>query len=115
MSIGATVRGSASLDRGVLGWGADLFNLVLSAQESATDYMLQQCLGDDYYVIDDKATPEQSRDINKLDRVTPGSTRTLKNRGMHSAQLALGQDKFAAFRSHLAAPVQFFHGPNKNA
>lgn len=114
MSIGATVRGSASLDRGVLGWGADLFNLVLSAQESATDYMLQQCLGDDYYVIDDKATPEQSRDINKLDQVTDGSTLTLRNRGLHSAQFALGHDRFAPFRTHLAAPAQFFHGPNKN-
>lgn len=114
MSIGATVRGSASLDRGVLGWGADLFNLVLSAQESATDYMLKQSLGDDYYVIDDKATPEQSLDIKRLDLVTPGSTLTLRDRGMHSAQRALGDDKFAAFRSHAAARAQFFHGPNKN-
>lgn len=114
MSIGATVRGSASLDRGVLGWGADLFNLVLSAQESATDYMLKQSLGDDYYVIDDKTTPEQSQDIKKLDLVTVGSTLTLRDRGMHSAQVALGDDKFAAFRSHAAPPAQFFHGPNKN-
>lgn len=114
MSIGATVRGSASLDRGVLGWGADLFNLVISAQESATDYMLRQSLGDRYYVIDDKTTPEQSLDIKELDLVTPGSTLTLRDRGVHSAQSALGDERFAAFRAHVAEPAQFFHGPNKN-
>jgi hypothetical protein len=115
MSIGATVRGSASLDRGVLGWGADLFNMVLSAQESSTDYMLQQLLGDDYYVIDDKVTPDQSRDIEKLDRVNPGSTNTLRDRGSHAAQRALGDIKFEHFREHLASPPIFFHGPNKNS
>ena len=66
------------------------------------------------HVIDDKTTPEQSQDIKKLDLVTPGSTLTLRDRGMHSAQRALGDDKFAAFRDHIAAPAQFFHGPNKN-
>lgn len=114
MSIGATVRGSASPDRGVMGWGADLFNLMLSAQESAADYMLKHSLGEDYYVIDDKVTPEQSLDIKKLDLVTPGSTLTLRDRGTHAAQRALGDAKFAAFRSHQAPPAKFFHGPNKN-
>ncbi len=115
MTIGATLRGSASLDRGFGRWGGGLFDLVISAQESSVDYMLRQSLGDDYYQIDDKATPDQSRDVKELDRVTPGSTNTLRDRGMHAAQRTLGDPKFQPFRAHRAGDPTFFHGPNKNA
>ncbi|MCP5285402.1 MAG: patatin-like phospholipase family protein [Burkholderiaceae bacterium] len=115
MTIGATLRGSASLDRGFGRWGGGLFDLVISAQESSVDYMLRQSLGDDYYQIDDKATPDQSRDVKELDRVTPGSTNTLRDRGMHAAQRTLGDPKFQPFRAHRAGAPTFFHGPNKNA
>lgn len=114
MTIGATVRGAASLDRGYLRWGGSLFDLVISAQESSVDYMLRQSLGDDYYSIDDKVTPEQSRDVNKLDRVSEGATNTLCDRGTHAAQRTLGDAKFLPFRNHTAPPATFFYGPNKN-
>ena len=42
MTIGATVRGGASLDRGFGKWRGGLFDLVISAQESSVDYMLRQ-------------------------------------------------------------------------
>jgi hypothetical protein len=115
MTIGATLRGSASLDRGFGRWRGGLFDLVISAQESSVDYMLRQSLGDDYFQIDDKATPDQSRDVKELDRVTPGSTNTLRDRGMHAAQRTLGDPKFQPFRAHQAGAPTFFHGPNKNA
>jgi len=44
MTIGATVRGGASLDRGFGKWRGGLFDLVISAQESSVDYMLRQSL-----------------------------------------------------------------------
>lgn len=114
MTIGATVRGGASLDRGFGKWRGGLFDLVISAQESSVDYMLRQSLGRDYFQIDDKATPDQSKDVKALDRVSIGATNTLKNRGNHAAQRALGDPLFRPFRVHEAGAPIFFHGPNKN-
>lgn len=113
MTIGATVRGDANLDRGFMQWRGSLFDLVISAQESSVDYMLRQSLQDDYFLIDDKATPDQSRDVKALDRVSKASTNTLRDRGVHAAQRALGDPKFQPFRAHRAAAPTFFHGPNK--
>lgn len=115
MTIGATVRGGASLDRGFGKWRGGLFDLVISAQESSVDYMLRQRLGDNYLQIDDKATPDQSKDVKALDRVSIGATNTLKHRGNHAAQRALGDPLFHPFRAHQAAAPIFYHGPNKNA
>jgi hypothetical protein len=114
MTIGATVRGDANLDRGFGKWRGGLFDLVISAQESSVDYMLRQSLGADYYQIDDKATPDQSLDVKALDHVSAGSTNTLRDRGVHAAQRALGDPLFKPFRSHQAAAATFFHGLNKN-
>ena len=114
MTIGATVRGSASLDRGFGKWRGGLFDLVISAQESSVDYMLRQSLGANYYQIDDKATPDQSRDVKALDSISIGATNTLKDRATHAAQRALGDSLFQPFRAHVASTPTFFHGPNKN-
>ncbi|MBL1376467.1 CBASS cGAMP-activated phospholipase [Zobellella iuensis] len=114
MTIGATVRGGASLDRGFGKWRGGLFDLVISAQESSVDYMLRQALGDNYFQIDDKATPDQSKDVKALDRVSIGATNTLKARGSHAAQRALGNPLFKPFRDHQAGTPIFYHGPNKN-
>lgn len=114
MTIGATVRGDASLDRGFGKWRGGLFDLVISAQESSVDYMLRQSLGNNYYLIDDKATPDQSKDVRALDRVSIGATNTLKDRGNHAAQRALGDPLFQPFRAHKAGAPTFYHGPNKN-
>lgn len=115
MTIGATVRGGASLDRGFGMWRGGLFDLVISAQESSVDYMLRQSLGSNYFQIDDKATPDQSKDVKSLDRVSIGATNTLKDRGVHAAQRALGDPLFQPFRAHQAGVPTFYHGPNKNA
>lgn len=114
MTIGATVRGGASLDRGFGKWRGGLFDLVISAQESSVDYMLRQVLGNNYFQIDDKATPDQSKDVKALDRVSIGATNTLKDRGNHAAQRALGDPLFQPFRAHQAGAPIFYHGPNKN-
>jgi hypothetical protein len=114
MTIGATVRGSASLDRGFGKWRGGLFDLVISAQESSVDYILRQSLGNNYFQIDDKATPDQSKDVKALDRVSIGATNTLKDRGNHAAQRALGDPLFQPFRTHQAGAPIFYHGPNKN-
>ena len=79
------------------------------------DYMLRQSLGNKYFQIDDKATPDQSKDVKALDRVSIGATNTLKARGNHAAQRALGDPLFKPFRTHQASIPIFYHGPNKNA
>lgn len=114
MTIGATIRGNANLDRGFGKWRGGLFDLVISAQESSVDYMLRQSLGNKYFQIDDKATPDQSKDVKALDRVSIGATNTLKARGSHAAQRALGDPLFKPFRTHQAGIPIFYHGPNKN-
>lgn len=114
MTIGATIRGGARLDRGLSNWGG-LFDLVISAQASSSNYMLRQSLREDYFQIDDAATPDQSKDVKALDRVTLASTNTLRDRATHAAQRALGEPLFQPFRNHLAAAPTFFHGPNKNS
>jgi len=115
MTIGATVRGSASLDCGFVKWRGKLFDLVISAQESSVDYMLRQELGNNYFQIDDQVTPDQSKDVRTLDRVSIGATNTLKDRGKHAAQRALGDPLFHPFRAHQANTPRFYHGPKKNA
>ncbi len=114
MTIGATLRGGASLDRGFAMWRGGLFDLVISAQASSVNYMLKQSLKSDYFLIDDETTPDQSLDVKALDRVTAGATNTLCDRGSHAAQRALGDPAFQVFRDHVAVPPVFFHGPNKN-
>lgn len=115
MTIGATVRGEDSLDRGFGKWRGGLFDLVISAQESSVNYMLRQTLRENYFQIDDQATPDQSKDVKALDRVSIGATNTLKDRGNHAAQRALGDPLFQPFRAHQASAPIFYHGPNKNA
>jgi len=114
MTIGATIRGAASLDRGFLKWRENLFDLLISAQESSVDYMLRQSLQDNYFQIDNQATPDQSKDIEKLDVVSEAATNTLRDRGKHAAQKALGDRLFQPFRAHQAVVPTFYHGPNKN-
>lgn len=115
MTLGATKRGDSGLDWGYKQWGAKLFDLVISTQEKSTDTLLGHLLGNDYMRIDDLATPDQSRDVEKLDVVTPAAIEVLKTRGTQAARTALGDPRFAPFRSHVAASPVFFHGPNKNS
>lgn len=114
MTIGATIRGNAPLDQGFFRWRGSLFDLVISAQASSVNYMLRQSLGDNYFLIDDEATPDQSKDVKALDEVSPASTNTLKDRATHAAQRTLGDPRFQAFREHIAMKPVFYHGPNRN-
>lgn len=115
MTVGATVSGGKDLDQGIVGWGSSLFDLVISAQESSVDYMLTQSLGDCYFKVDDQVTPQQSSDVKALDDVSEASTNTLRDRGTAAAQRALGDRRFAPFRTHKPSPPTFYHGSNKNS
>ncbi|AJD53584.1 Patatin-like phospholipase/acyl hydrolase [Thalassospira xiamenensis M-5 = DSM 17429] len=113
MTKGATFSGK-NLDRGFFRWRAKIFDLTISAQESLTHYMLSHTLGDNYFQIDDAITPDQSKDIDKLDNASESAKSTLISRGDHAAQAALGDHRFKEFMHHTAAQPIFFHGPQKN-
>lgn len=114
MSAEATLRGGAWLGRGVLGWGSSIFDLVISAQEFASNAMLTHAIGDHFCLVDDPATPSQSRDVASLDLASPAATNVLKSRGNHAAQRMHSKPQIAAFRNHTPTPPTFYHGPNKN-
>lgn len=114
MTIGATARGNSILDRGFLLWREKLFDLIISAQESSVDYMLRHMLKDNYFSIDDQATPDQSKDINKLDRASKAATDVLVARGMAAAQRAIGDTRFDLFSKHIAKEPTFYFGSNKS-
>jgi len=71
-------------------------------------------LRDDYFQIDELATPAQSKDIEALDVVSEAATNTLRDRGTHAAQRALGELLFKPFRAHQSVAPTFYHGSNKN-
>lgn len=112
MTVGVTARGKTPLDKGILRWGAKIFDLVISAQEGMTDAMLSHYLGENYLRIDDPATPDQSKDIS-LDNYSEAATNVLKDRGIAAGRLAIGNPKMAVFRSHMPIAPVFYHGPNK--
>jgi patatin-like phospholipase/acyl hydrolase len=112
MTIGATSRGNINLNIGILGWGAKLFDLIISAQESSTDHMLKHMLKDNYFSIDDQATPDQSKDINELDKVSKAATDVLIARGKAAARRAIGDRRFDLFSEHIAKDPTFYFGPN---
>lgn len=114
MSAGITIRGDSPLDLGFMRWRSRLFDLIISAQESYTDNMLQHRLQDRYFLIDDHVQPDQAQDISKLDNVDQRAIDTLTARGTDRAQWVLGEPKFQSFRHHQAEPTTFFYGSNKN-
>jgi uncharacterized protein len=114
MALAATKRGGSGLDWGIWKWKFRLFDLVISAQETSVNTLLTHLLGSDYLRIDDPATPDQSKDIARLDQATPAAIATLKFRGMQAAKQALGSPALEQFRNHRAAESVFFHGPNQN-
>jgi hypothetical protein len=115
MTIGATARGNIISDRGFLLWRSKLFDLTISAQESSVDYMLKHVLKDNYYSIDDQATPDQSKDISALNKVSKAATETLIARGIAAAQRSVGDVRFEIFKKHVAKSPTFYHGANKNS
>lgn len=76
--------------------------------------MLRHRLGGNYFRIDDLATPDQSKDISKLDRVSKAAIDVLTSR-TQAARRAL-VTPCLPLSNHTLRPLPlFFHGPNKNA
>lgn len=87
------------LDKGLCGWGEDLFSLTISTQEKVTHFMLEKMLGDRYSYIDELPTKDQVKHVG-LDVATAAAVDTLSSMGAHSAQKFVGSDEAKKFLSH---------------
>lgn len=114
LSLGKSVRGGTYCDKGILGWGKTIVELILAVQEGSANYLLQHELGDRYLLVDLSPTSDQIQDVSALDKVSNKSIDTLTHLGHIVAQDTLGKANFQPFRAHKAAPVIFYHGKNAN-
>jgi patatin-like phospholipase/acyl hydrolase len=102
LSIGSlsseyTVGAGTGLNRGLIGWGANLIKLSIAAQERSFDFLLQHKLGNRYLRIDRILTEEQARGVG-LDRATDASSELLLELSALSAQQFTGN---VFFKKHL--------------
>lgn len=114
LSCGFTMPGDGELDRGIAHWRSALFSLMISSQESLTNYMLDHELGDRYLQLDEEIGPDQSSDVRELDSVTTATRTTLKHRAQAIVQKCLPHPLIVGAKQHKAPPARFYHGPNKN-
>lgn len=114
LSLGKSVRGGTYSDKGILGWGKKIVDIILAVQEGSADYLLKHELGERYLFVDASPTSDQIRDVSSLDKVSKRSIETLTHLGHSTAQTTLGLPNFQPFRMHEAAPVVFYHGKNAN-
>lgn len=114
LSCGFTMPGDGDLDRGIAQWGSALFSLMISSQESLTNYILGHELGDRYLRVDENIGPDQSSDVRELDSVSRATRTTLEHRAQAMVQQCLSHPLIVGAKQHHAPPALFYHGPNKN-
>lgn len=110
---GFGLSGSFHTDGGFLKWGSNLFDLLLSAQDGSTEYILRHLLGDNVCHINVQPSSEQSQEIG-LDKADDDAIRVLKELAMDSVQKLLGKPSIDFFLNYQAEPTTFYYGSNKN-
>lgn len=110
----ATASNAKALDKGILGWGKDLFTLTIAAQERLLNQMLTHRLGHDGHMrIDTKLEKDQANDVG-LDVVSPAAIRALKGQAANSFQLSINDSRLREMLAHAPAQTVFHHGKRKN-
>lgn len=106
----ATASTQRRLNKGVLGWGKDLFTLTIAAQERLLNQILNHRLGDKRYLrIDTKLEKDQANDVG-LDVVTPAATQALKGQAANSFQWVVNDPRLRAFLAHEPPACVFHYG-----
>jgi patatin-like phospholipase/acyl hydrolase len=101
------VAAAAALDLGVLRWGARVFDLTISAQESLAHNLVKHRLEDRYSVVDSKIDTERSRDIERLNAVSKAAVDTLLAAAAKTGQEFIGSTDFGKFVCHQARAADF--------
>ena len=113
LSVGAietqvTASTKRRLNKGILGWGKDLFTLTIGAQERLLNQILSHRLGEQRHLrIDTKLEKDQADDVG-LDVVTPAAIRALKGQASNSFQWIANDPRLRAFLAH-KPPARVFH------
>lgn len=97
----------SALDLGVLRWGARVFDLTISAQESLIHSLVKHRLENRYVVVDSKVDTERSRDIDRLNTITAAAIETLLAAAAKTGQEFVGSADFKTFASHKAPRTVF--------
>lgn len=104
--------GNDVLDKGILDWRTRIFDVTISAQESATDYLLTHVLAPDNYArIDSTIDVERAKDLESLDTCTAAATHTLLAHASATAQTAVSDPRVRSFFSYKKPQLTWFHGP----
>lgn len=119
MSSVFTVNPDRNRAGGMWDWGGfwptktpkRLFGLSISVQESLTDFMLRQKLGDRYAHIDDVLTPDRACAV-ALDKTDAGAQEVLLGSASEKSKACLGNSNVMSFFRHQPAPPTFFYGEN---
>ena len=106
---------ATALDLGVLRWGPQLFDLTISAQEAFVHNLLQHRCRDHYTNVDSQIDTERSRDIERLNSISPAAVETLLAAATRTGQEFVGDPKFNAIATHEPAPIQFFYGSHSQS
>ena len=101
---------ATALDLGILRWGPLLFDLTISAQEAFVHNLLTHRCRDQYTNLDSQIDTERSRDIERLNAISPAAVETLLAAAAKTGQEFVGDPKFDAIATHIPAPVHFYYG-----
>jgi len=114
METNATASNAKSLNKGIVGWGKDLFTLTIAAQERLFNQMLTHRLGADRHMrIDTRLEKDQANDVG-LDIVSHGAVRALKGQAANSFQFSINDSRLQEMLGHRPPPPIFHHGKRKN-
>jgi len=110
----ATASTQRRLNKGVLGWGKDLFTLTIAAQERLLNQMLSHRLTDKRHLrINTRLEKDQADDVG-MDVVTPAATQALKGQAANSFQWVINDERLRAFMAHVPPAHTFYYGKRAN-
>ena len=121
MAVKPAVNPSANRAGGVKDWGSGavlkslkmterLMELTISANETLTDYMLRQRLGDERYLrVDEQLSGAQAAAVG-LAETGAAAREVALGRAAQRARALLGSDKFHEWLSYQASRAKFYHG-----
>jgi patatin-like phospholipase/acyl hydrolase len=91
------------------GWrmGKTLLELTLSSNEGMHNFITKQILGENFNLLDDNNTPDQSEVIT-LDNSSDAAAQMLRSRGINQGQNALGDKNIKAFFKEKAQSPHFY-------
>ena len=93
---------------GVMGWGHQLAQTLLSSQQMDVNYIMEHTLGNRYVRVDAVQSKEQERDLG-LDVATDNAKKTIRGLAYGSVREVINQEMITQMLSHKAPTPEFYH------